>query len=391
MSQNPPSYPAPVRGAESRPNALAASFPSRQRYRLVGWSLLGIGFLLLAAWTFTARGASLPSKPDIPEMEDGVPMVAAAGSVCDLLELDRRFEERSGLSDIFQPDTLSFSLHFKHVHSPYRRMSAFLMPGETFELEAVSSIGQPEFRACSWGGTLQHHDSARWSWTAPEEPGIYRLYVASPTTGEAQQLHLFVMVPYEGERSLEGYRIGQYQSRPLRNNPAYNVPQGMVRVDRPEDLDIWVTPHFQLRQFQCKQAGDYPKFIIVKEKMLLKLERLLEEVNRRGIDARTFAVLSGFRTPQYNAAIGNPTTYSRHAYGDAADIFVDENGDQRMDDLDGDGRETVADARILAGIVEDLVGDDTFEDFIGGLGLYGPKPHRGPFVHVDTRGFRARW
>jgi hypothetical protein len=152
-----------------------------------------------------------------------------------------------------------------------------------------------------------------------------------------------------------------------------------------------VTPHFQLHQFQCKQAGGFPKFIIVKEKMLLKLERLLEEVNRRGIDAKTFAVLSGFRTPQYNAAIGNPTSYSRHAYGDAADIFVDEDGDQRMDDLDGDGRETVADARVLATIVEDLVGDDTFGDFVGGLGLYGPKPHRGPFVHVDTRGFRARW
>lgn len=24
-------------------------------------------------------------------------------------------------------------------------------------------------------------------------------------------------------------------------------------------------------------------------------------------------------------------------------------------------------------------------------GLYGPAPHRGPFVHADTRGFEARW
>jgi len=32
-----------------------------------------------------------------------------------------------------------------------------------------------------------------------------------------------------------------------------------------------------------------------------------------------------------------------------------------------------------------------YQPFIGGLGIYGPKPHRGPFVHVDVRGFRARW
>ncbi|WP_376696195.1 hypothetical protein [Wenzhouxiangella sp. EGI_FJ10305] len=32
-----------------------------------------------------------------------------------------------------------------------------------------------------------------------------------------------------------------------------------------------------------------------------------------------------------------------------------------------------------------------FERLIGGLGLYGPRSHRGPFVHVDARGNAARW
>ena len=28
---------------------------------------------------------------------------------------------------------------------------------------------------------------------------------------------------------------------------------------------------------------------------------------------------------------------------------------------------------------------------VGGLGIYGPAPHRGPFIHVDVRGEAARW
>ena len=46
-----------------------------------------------------------------------------------------------------------------------------------------------------------------------------------------------------------------------------------------------------------------------------------------GIDASTFRILSGYRTPFYNRSIGNETHYSRHVYGDAADIYVDEDGD----------------------------------------------------------------
>ena len=41
--------------------------------------------------------------------------------------------------------------------------------------------------------------------------------------------------------------------------------------------------------------------------------------------------------------------------------------------------------------IEDMVDDAWYAPFRGGLSVYGPKPHRGPFVHVDTRGSRARW
>jgi uncharacterized protein YcbK (DUF882 family) len=117
---------------------------------------------------------------------------------------------------------------------------------------------------------------------------------------------------------------------------------------------------------------------------------VLASLNSRGHDVPTLHVMSGYRTPYYNRAIGNTTEYSRHLYGDAADIFVDVDDDQWMDDLTGDGRATEADARYLARLVrgQPTPGDDRFE---GGLGVYDTAPHRGPFVHVDLRGYHARW
>jgi hypothetical protein len=51
-------------------------------------------------------------------------------------------------------------------------------------------------------------------------------------------------------------------------------------------------------------------------------------------------VMSGFRTPRYNKSGGNTggrANLSRHMYGDASDIFVDNDGNGTMDDLNRDG------------------------------------------------------
>ena len=48
------------------------------------------------------------------------------------------------------------------------------------------------------------------------------------------------------------------------------------------------------------------------------------------------------------SALGNETRLSRHLFGAAADVFVDESpADGVMDDLDGDGRITARDAERL--------------------------------------------
>lgn len=283
----------------------------------------------------------------------------------------------------------SFGLRYGDHLSRHRLLSAFVLPDESLDLAVEGGRAGATYDAAVDAGTLAPAGAGRWSWRAPETPGTYAFAVRDAATGESLGLNLFVLVPYSGEATLRGYRIGSYASEPLGGNPRYERPRGFVEVT-PENRDLWVSPHFRLSQFLCKQESAWPKMLALDAGLLVKLETLLAKVNERGIAADTFYVMSGFRTPAYNAAIGNKTTYSRHHYGDAADIYVDQDGDGWMDDIDGDGRIDLADAQLLHGIVEEVVREtgDTLE---GGVGLYGGGRAFGPMVHVDGRGTRARW
>ena len=159
----------------------------------------------------------------------------------------------------------------------------------------------------------------------------------------------------------------------------------------PEIEATHVSPHFTLGEFVCKQEAEYPRCVVLRERLLLKLEYLLEQANESGYRCEGFVVMSGYRTPHYNAAIDN-VRYSRHLWGDAADIYIDENPkDGVMDDLNRDGHIDERDAAVLYDLIESLTGDESYARFEGGLGSYGSTPAHGPFVHVDARGFKARW
>jgi len=49
------------------------------------------------------------------------------------------------------------------------------------------------------------------------------------------------------------------------------------------------------------------------------------------------------------------------------------------------------DAAIIYGIIDGMYGKPWYQFFVGGLGRYRKTPVHGPFVHIDVRGFRARW
>jgi hypothetical protein len=200
------------------------------------------------------------------------------------------------------------------------------------------------------------------------------------------------MVPFGRVRNgyLNGYRIGEYPSTPLKHLPIYRRPRGFVEVT-PENRATLVSPHFRLGDFLCKQSAGWPRYLVLHERLLLKLELVLQRTNEAGYDATSFRILSGYRTPYYNHLIGN-VRYSRHIFGDAADIYIDERPpDGMMDDLDRNGHIDYRDAGVLYDLIDHLYAESWYTPFVGGLGRYQKTRSHGPFVHVDTRGFRARW
>ncbi len=292
----------------------------------------------------------------------------------------------------FPAERAGFTLGFGEERIPYRVFGVYVMPGKEVTLEVHDSGGDASFALTAESGRVEAKSKRKWRWKPGDEPGLTRLTITGSPSGRTMTLNAFVMVPLARVKGgmLNGYRIGEYPSIPLRQLPIYRAPAGLVEVT-PGNEETLIAPHFRLKQFLCKQNGGYPKYVALRVRLLLKLELVLDAVNRGGYPARTFAVLSGYRTPAYNHEIGN-VKYSRHQWGDAADIFIDERpSDGNMDDLNGDGTIDYHDAAVIYDIIDGMFGQSWYEPFTGGLGRYKKTRNHGPFVHTDTRGFRARW
>ncbi len=298
----------------------------------------------------------------------------------------------SAAAEGFSAETTSFTVKVGKEISRYRVFGTYVLPNEELSVEVVSADPAAEFELRVPSGSVRRVKTRRWSWRVPREPGVYPVEIVHHSPEEVMRLNVFVLRPFRSgkDEHLEGYRIGSYPGRALRGLAIYEPPRGLVRVT-PDNLDVRVSPHFTLGQFVCKQQGDFPKFLVLRERLLLKLEHLLRVVNDNGYRCDSFHIMSGYRTPFYNKAIGN-VRYSRHQWGGAADVFIDESPeDGVMDDLNGDGRIDRQDAEVLYRLFEGQVKRKAYEPFTGGMGLYGATSSHGPFVHVDARGFRARW
>jgi hypothetical protein len=76
-------------------------------------------------------------------------------------------------------------------------------------------------------------------------------------------------------------------------------------------------------------------------------------------------------------------------YGDAADVFADNDRDGWTDDVNRDGKVDVKDSEVVARAAERVEADNPA--LVGGIGIYQACCGHGPFTHVDVRGRRARW
>ena len=284
----------------------------------------------------------------------------------------------------FESGRASFQITVnRQVTIPYRVFAVFARPGERMQFSGDA------VRASSARGDIVESFDGVWEWTAPNKPGATELQFHS--ADDVIKINAITVHPSESasEGSLQSFRIGYYPE-PLEGNPDYAAPDGYIELSE-VTAGLELSPHFQIDQFPSKQAGGFPKYLVLRESLLIKLELLLERVNEHGIEADSFTIMSGFRTPAYNHALGNVRN-SRHIYGGAADLYIDVSPrDGVMDDLNDDGRLDYRDAQLLYAIAEELFSRDEHESLRGGLGVYRSTTAHGPFIHMDARGKRARW
>ena len=287
-------------------------------------------------------------------------------------------------------DNKNYSITIDNLEVNLDRFSSFVLPGDTILISINNS--SDTFTGHYSAGNLINDDNINWQFISPESPGYYKLEIFNTEKTYSFTLNVFVMIPASDQKGeyLNGYRIGNYPDKPYRGLTEYLKPNGFIVVTR-NNQDVFVSPHFQIKQFICKQQPDHwPKYILIRPKILLKLELLLGKLHAAGIETNTLFLMSGYRTPYYNASIGNGK-YSRHIYGDATDVFVDVNNDGVIDDLNGDKKASMLDAEVIYKIVDAFDKDPKYKFMLGGLGKYKKTNSHTWNVHLDTRGYKARW
>jgi hypothetical protein len=281
-------------------------------------------------------------------------------------------------------------LRVRTLTFPYDTGAVFVMPHEKVPI-AVTASKARLFSLEAKQGALTATAPNRWSWEAPGAAGRYALEVKDPSGKKAFDFSAFVMVPAtEVEKGfLNGFQIGSYPATQLGGKPSYVAPKGFIEVTK-ENEDTKVSPSFRLKQFLTKQKGGYPKYMVLEERLIYALEAIGQHLEADGWKAGDISVMSGYRTPYYNKLLDD-TQWSMHQWGRAADIFLDKNKDGNMDDFNKDKVVDRNDAAALAELVDKLSKAPELADFIGGVGIYAATSAHPPFVHVDTRPWKARW
>lgn len=213
------------------------------------------------------------------------------------------------------------------------------------------------------------------------------------TVDDPQAFSFITMRPWRDKHGayVGSYHMGWWPGERRIVAANYENPVGFIEVT-PDNGTTRLSEHFHLRDFVTHdQDNVWPKYVVLREALLDKLELVLKTVEAQGVPTRSVRVLSGFRAPYYNAGLvaEGAARASRHQFGDASDIIIDSDRDGRMDDLNRDGRVDFRDTEVILRAVERV--ERTYPELVGGLGLYAGMGPSGPFAHIDVRGSRARW
>lgn len=273
------------------------------------------------------------------------------------------------------------------------------LPGDTLDPEALANFGAGWRRGHRWT-RMAGRGSGLLGAPAPTAGGFGQGRIAAPAESgnwlleseDGEEVPVLNRVPASAQRGefLNGYHLGVYPTSGSSRLDAYAPPRAFIEVPE-EAQQLAVSRRLRLGQFLTKNQFDvWPKYLALDLRLVDKLELVVEELNAMGVRADSVYVMSGFRTPSYNGpGGGGRATLSRHMWGDAADVWIDNDGNGYMDDLNGDGSIDLDDAAVIMRAVERV--ERRHPDLVGGAGTYPTTSTHGPYIHIDARGYRARW
>ena len=132
-------------------------------------------------------------------------------------------------------------------------------------------------------------------------------------------------------------------------------------LKKEQKTNLQITKNFNMSEMEY--------YDIVPPQLIANAKELLENLQvLRDVCGKSITIISGYRSPERNKAVGG-STMSQHMLANAADIQIIGMTPQQMYDL-----------------VEKLIKEGKMKQ--GGLGLY---PREGGWIHYDTRGTKARW
>jgi len=272
---------------------------------------------------------------------------------------------------------------------------ARVLPGKTLPIEITPHVRVSNPRWSASSGSLSG-TGYKVLYTAPQEPGRYPVEFTAYHNNNKYEatVQVFVLEPFENMKNygINGFYIGRYPNPAAMNNdPHYQYPPGFMKVTE-EDKNVHITLNYELGDFLPHGYSGWPRYTLVDERLALKLEIVTRELRERGLMKTRLRFLSAFRPPARNNGAGQ-AEFSRHQYGCALDMYVDDGGRPGwMDDLDGDGKEDLRDALLLYKLINQMENAGLFDNGMeGGLGAYPQNSVHGPFVHMDVRGNLARW
>ena len=359
---------------------------TERQERIFNWVAAVVCLLFVAGWI----GSIMEIRREEAEERR---VAAASGRKMDSVPLPT--PSRQIANAILQPDAPQTA----YINDA---MLSFLSPlrGASGDLRFTTQTpGAPIVKAPAGTTAVlsQGEEEVSSSFTAPSDPGIYNLAVkVQQATRAVKDFNVITLVPFSEKRSgkIGLYYLGSwpYERGGQPKTANYANPSGFIEVT-PQNADTYVSTHFRLRDFLTKnQPNVWPKYLLLNPKLLDKLELTIQELQRSGVRVEHVTIMSGFRTPSYNVGGGNTqgrANLSRHMYGDASDIFIDNDRNGSMDDLNHDGRVDPRDAQVVGDAAERV--ERKHPSLVGGIGVYSACCGHGPFTHIDVRGYRARW